>query len=52
MSVADIARTLRLDQKPLYRRLETIQATLRTALESRGVHRERASEILGGAITW
>jgi RNA polymerase sigma factor (sigma-70 family) len=52
MSVADIARALQLDQKPLYRRLETIQATLRTALESRGINRERASEILGGAIRW
>jgi RNA polymerase sigma factor (sigma-70 family) len=49
MSVADIARTLRVEQKPLYRRLEGIQASLRAALESRGVDRARASEILGDA---
>jgi len=49
MSVADIARVLRLDQKPLYRRLESIQVTLRSALESRGVDRERAAEVLGDA---
>src|SRR6185295_4154751 len=47
MSVADIARILRVDQKPLYRRLESIQAKLRFALESRGVDRERATDILG-----
>jgi len=51
MSVADIARTLRVEQKPLYRRLEGIQASLRAALESRGVDRTRASEILGDATT-
>lgn len=49
MSVADIARVLRVEQKPLYRRLECIQATLRAALESRGVDRMRAIEILGDA---
>lgn len=45
-SVADIARTLGLDQKGLYRRIEAIQARLRTALEARGVNRALASEIL------
>ena len=49
MSVADIARVLRVEQKPLYRRLDAIQATLRAGLESRGVDRTRAIEILGGA---
>jgi len=51
MSVADIARTLRVEQKPLYRRLDGIQADLRAALESRGVDRTRAIEILGDATT-
>ena len=49
MSVAEIARTLRIEQKPLYRRLDGIQAKLKAALESRGVDRTRAIEILGGA---
>ena len=49
MSVADIARTLQVEQKPLYRRLDSIQGKLRTALESRGVDRKRAIEILGDA---
>jgi RNA polymerase sigma factor for flagellar operon FliA len=49
MSVADIARVLRVEQKPLYRRLECIQTALRAALESRGVDRVRAIEILGDA---
>lgn len=49
MSVADIARTLRVEQKPLYRRLDGIQSKLRAALESRGVDRTRAIEILEDA---
>jgi RNA polymerase sigma factor for flagellar operon FliA len=49
MSVADIARVLRTEQKPLYRRLENIQAALRTGLEARGVDRERVKEIVGDA---
>ena len=51
-SVADIARILRVDQKPLYRRLESIQTKLRFALESRGVDRERATDILGSTTIW
>ena len=46
MSVADIARTLQLQQKPLYRRIEAIQGKMRTALEARGIDRETASEFL------
>ena len=49
MSVAEIARTLRVEQKPLYRRLDSIQAKLRAALESRGVDRKCAIEILEDA---
>ena len=49
MSLAEIARTLRVYQKPLYRRLDGIQASLIAALESCGVDRARATEILGDA---
>jgi RNA polymerase sigma factor for flagellar operon FliA len=48
VSVADIARALRLDQKPLYRKLESIQHRLRAALEERGIDRARAAELLAG----
>lgn len=37
ISVADIARTLRLDQKRLYRRLDDILQVLRRSLEERGL---------------
>jgi RNA polymerase sigma factor for flagellar operon FliA len=50
MSVADIARTLRLEQKPLYRRLDAIQARLRVALEARGIDRTRATEMLSDDV--
>ena len=46
MSVADIARTLQLKQKPLYRRIEAIQEQMRLALEARGIDRTTASEFL------
>jgi RNA polymerase sigma factor for flagellar operon FliA len=46
MSVADIARTLRLEQRPLYRRLDGIRARLRADLEARGIDRARATEML------
>ena len=35
--IADIARALRLDAKPLYRRIERLLTTLRSALESAGM---------------
>ena len=35
--IADIARALRLEAKPLYRRLEKLLTTLRTALEAAGM---------------
>lgn len=50
-SVADIARALRLEQKPLYRRLVAIEARLRAALEARGIDRERVADILTGDAT-
>lgn len=45
--VAEIARARKLEQKPLYRRLEKIHKTLRKALEREGVRREDVKEILG-----
>jgi hypothetical protein len=44
--VADIARTLQLRQKPLYRRIEAIQEQMRTALEARGIDHAFATEFL------
>jgi RNA polymerase sigma factor (sigma-70 family) len=52
LSVADIARALRIEQKPLYRKLESIQNRLRVWLEERGINRERAAEVLAGESTW
>jgi RNA polymerase sigma factor for flagellar operon FliA len=52
ISVADIARTLRLEQKPLYRRLESIQARIRKALESKGIDREVARDVLMEVVIW
>jgi RNA polymerase sigma factor (sigma-70 family) len=52
ISVADIARALGLEQKPLYRKLDSIQARLRVWLEARGIDRERALELLAGETIW
>jgi RNA polymerase sigma factor for flagellar operon FliA len=46
MSVADIARTLRLDQKPLYRRIENSLSRLRVLLEQRGIDRTLVAAFL------
>jgi RNA polymerase sigma factor for flagellar operon FliA len=46
LTVAEVARTLHLDQKALYRRLEAIAARLRRALESRGVDRATVADLL------
>lgn len=52
LSVADIARSLRLEQKSLYRRLERISADLRDALAARGIDRAAASDAFGGELSW
>jgi hypothetical protein len=44
-SVSEIARTLNLEQKPLYRRLEKIFASLRSTLERKGVSAEDIADI-------
>jgi RNA polymerase sigma factor (sigma-70 family) len=51
-SVANIARTLRIDQKPLYRRIEAIETNLRALLGTRGVDRERARDLMSSRVTW
>lgn len=43
-SVADVARALNLDQKPLYRRLERLRLRLREYVEAEGV---QSSDVLG-----
>ncbi len=46
LSVADIARALGLEQKPLYRRLERLEGALRTMLHGVGITREEVRQIL------
>ena len=46
MGVADIARTLRTPQKPLYKRLDRILRRVRQRLEASGVSPERAGALL------
>ncbi len=52
LSIADIARVLRLDQKPLYRRIESIQGRLKSFLALRGVTEDRARDILSEESIW
>ena len=51
MSIADIARILRLPQRPLYRRIEWLLARLRNALQDAGVDRKTAAELVGSDVT-
>ena len=48
MTVADIARALQLDQKPLYRRLERCLQNLRSWLEQRGIDRSAVTAYFSG----
>ena len=52
ISVADIARTLRIEQKPLYRKLESIQTRIRALLATHGVDHQRAIELLAKESAW
>jgi RNA polymerase sigma factor (sigma-70 family) len=45
--VSEIARLQKLEQKPLYRRLDKIHDTLKKALERQGIRREDVKAILG-----
>jgi RNA polymerase sigma factor for flagellar operon FliA len=48
-TIAAIARTLRLDQKALYRRVDRCLAALLAALEASGIGKAQAMEILGSS---
>jgi RNA polymerase sigma factor (sigma-70 family) len=52
ISVADIARTLHTEQKPLYRKLESIQSRIRTLLATHGIDHQRAIELLTQESIW
>ncbi len=45
-TVADIARGLALDQKPLYRRIERMLGVMRNHLQAAGISRERVRDLL------
>ncbi|HEV8578819.1 MAG TPA: sigma-70 family RNA polymerase sigma factor [Thermoanaerobaculia bacterium] len=47
MKVADIAKRLQVEQKPLYRRIDKIKAKLREELERRGIGPEDLDDIFG-----
>lgn len=49
MTIADISRIMRLPQRPLYRRLETLLTRLRKALRSEGVDAAAVSDLIGSA---
>ena len=50
--VADIARALQLNQKRLYRTIETILATIRKSLEADGISREEVGALFAdGALS-
>jgi len=45
-TLADVARLLRLEQKPLYRRLDRVLVRLREMLEAEGLGRDDVVELL------
>lgn len=47
MSIADISRMLRLPQRPLYRRLESLLARIRAALGAAGVDAQDLTALIG-----
>ena len=51
LSVAEIARSLAIEQKPLYRRILQIMAQLRTELERLGFSRDRLRDFLDGGVS-
>lgn len=50
VTIANIARTLGLDQKPLYRRIEQLLTRLRVAIEAQGVEREVIENFFSAAL--
>lgn len=49
-SIADIARALGIEQRPLYRRVETLLAQLRRALEAAGLDASSIVDLIGGTV--
>lgn len=50
MSIADVARMLRLPQRPLYRRIESITTKLRSALVASGIDTRAAGSLVGSSV--
>jgi RNA polymerase sigma factor for flagellar operon FliA len=50
LAIADIARVLHLESKPLYRRLEAVLKNLRQALRRAGVSEAEARDVLEGTM--
>lgn len=50
MSIADIARMLRLPQRPLYRRIEALIARLRRVLVAAGIDHNAAESLIGSSV--
>jgi hypothetical protein len=48
LTIADIARLLQIEQKPLYRKVDALLARLREALETEGVSAGDVAAMLGG----
>jgi RNA polymerase sigma factor (sigma-70 family) len=48
LTLADVARTLRIEQKPLYRRVNRLRELLRTTMEAEGVHGDHVREMMEG----
>jgi RNA polymerase sigma factor for flagellar operon FliA len=46
LTLADVARTLRLEQKPLYRRVDRLRNRLRVSLESAGLRQDEVRGLL------
>lgn len=51
MSLADVARMLRLPQRPLYRRIESILDRLRSAVRHAGIESDAIEELIGSPIS-
>jgi RNA polymerase sigma factor (sigma-70 family) len=45
-TLADVARALEIEQKPLYRRVKRLRDLLRTAMEAGGVHEKDVQELI------
>jgi RNA polymerase sigma factor (sigma-70 family) len=50
MNISDIARILQCPQRPLYRRMEAVMSSMRTALESGGIDARMAGDLHGCAV--